>query len=61
MVKQVMHLDITKLIMSKSSMSLKAETKDALLKNLFYSPNAQFTSVKALYEQVENKGIKKRK
>ena len=30
-------------------MSLKTETKYALLKNLFYSPNAQFTSV--------NKGI----
>ena len=39
-------------------MSLNTETKGTLLKNLFYSPNAQFTSAKALYKQVKKHGIK---
>ena len=38
-------------------MALSNETKEVLLTNLFYSPNALFTSVKALYDAVKNKKI----
>ena len=38
-------------------MLLSPESKELLLKNLFYSPNTQFTSIKTLYDQVKNKKI----
>ena len=31
--------------------------KHTLLKNLFYSPNNHFTSIKRLFDQLKNKGI----
>ena len=39
-------------------MSLTPETKEILMFNLFYSPNVQATSIRNMYDQVKNKGIK---
>ena len=38
-------------------MSLSETTKQILLKNLQYSPNTQYTSIKTLYGAVKNNGI----
>ena len=38
-------------------MSLSETTKQILLKNLYYSPNTQYTSIKTLYGAVKNNGI----
>ena len=38
-------------------MSLSENTKRVLLENLYYSPNTQYTSIKALHDAVRNKNI----